>query len=161
MLQVHHWGFFRELPYGDQDGPSLAALVSQTPQPNEAEIVSYLRAGICLAACGAENADIFAPERRLPSMGVLTDGVWVWPSDMAYYVEVYHCPIPAGFLLHMMSTDWRPPDRTTFDIRGFCTKYRQAYCREVVRPTAEPGAAADVGAIGAIQSQPLSRPQRR
>src|SRR5262249_11657185 len=99
---------------------------------------------------GAENADCLAPERRLPSVGILTDGVWVWPSDLAYYVAVYHCRIPEGFLQYVTSSDWRPPDRKAFDVRSFFAKYRQAFQREVVGPPAEQVAPDDRRGPGSV-----------
>ena len=61
MTDIHRWGYFRELPHEDPGGPSLTALVRPDPQPHEAEIVAYLKAGICMSASGLRTQIISAP----------------------------------------------------------------------------------------------------
>jgi hypothetical protein len=41
-----------------------------------------------------------------------TDGVWVWPSDLSYYVEKYNLFLPPEFLQHVRSKDFCPPDES-------------------------------------------------
>ena len=41
----------------------------------------------------------------------ITDGKWIWPSSLAYYVETYDLGLPADFLEDMANNDWSvPPD---------------------------------------------------
>jgi hypothetical protein len=39
----------------------------------------------------------------------MTDGTWVWPSDLAFYVERYHVELPTDFVEHVRSCGWNPP----------------------------------------------------
>ena len=39
---------------------------------------------------------------------VMTDGIWVWPYDLAYYVEAYHILLPEEFVAHVRSVGWIP-----------------------------------------------------
>jgi hypothetical protein len=41
-----------------------------------------------------------------PSL-LLTDGVWVWPGVLAYYVAVYHLRLPEAFLRFAEGRRWR------------------------------------------------------
>jgi hypothetical protein len=36
-----------------------------------------------------------------------TDGVYVWPADLAYYVERYHARLPRSFWYHARDNEWR------------------------------------------------------
>jgi len=104
-------GFFRELRHGEPAGPSLRELVNSSPGPNETELVSFLRGGSLLATTGRLAHDVLEGERN-PSevLAVLTDGVWMWPSDLAYYVERYHVRLPEDFVNHAARLAWTPPE---------------------------------------------------
>jgi hypothetical protein len=38
-----------------------------------------------------------------------TDGEWIWPTDLIYYVEEYHAELPAEFVARMASFGWSCP----------------------------------------------------
>ena len=97
--------------------PSLRELISDTPQTDESRILSYLGQGV---DCGIYNDpgmvfDVLQPgkridgsvflefvqdsRRRYPHI-MLTDGSWVWPGVLLYYVAVYHLSLPERFLRH-------------------------------------------------------------
>ena len=44
---------------------------------------------------------------KICAVGVLTDGVWCWPTDLFYYVEKYDVGVPDDFRAHMQSKNWR------------------------------------------------------
>lgn len=48
------------------------------------------------------------PEHRIPH-SVNTDGVWVWSSPWAWFVERYGAALPADFLEHIRALGYRPP----------------------------------------------------
>ncbi|WP_282205350.1 hypothetical protein [Kitasatospora fiedleri] len=48
--------------------------------------------------------------RNICQCANLTDGSWMWPSELAYYVETYHVELPADFLDHMASHGWITPE---------------------------------------------------
>lgn len=37
---------------------------------------------------------------------VYTDGKWIWPGDLAYYVKNYHLELPQEFLDYMQEKNW-------------------------------------------------------
>ena len=38
-----------------------------------------------------------------------TDGKWLWPDDLSYYVRKYNISIPADFLETMEENNWENP----------------------------------------------------
>lgn len=99
-------GFFRELPHGDPDGPSLLEAERRT-RADEAAIVRYLAESPVLAISGSVVYDILDPQHPVAGRNaVRTDGVWIWPDDLAYYVANYHIELPAEFIGHGMQTKW-------------------------------------------------------
>lgn len=109
-MSLKEVGYFRELDYGNADGPSLLELRGRGSRPEEGRIVQYLRAGSSLMASPTLVGDALDQSKDvLIPLEILTDGIWSWPSDLAYYVENYHVELPADFVRHMQEQDWQPP----------------------------------------------------
>jgi hypothetical protein len=104
--------------------PSLRDQLSPMPQTDESQLLSYLGQGV---DCGLYNDpgmlyDVLQPSKRIgmslyhemvpdprrrhPHV-VLTDGTWVWPGALIYYVAVYHVHLPEAFARHAASSQWR------------------------------------------------------
>lgn len=99
-------GFFRELPHGDPDGPSLLEAERRT-RDDEAAIVRYLAESPVLAVSGSVVHDILDPQHPVAGRNaVRTDGSWIWPDDLAYYVATYHVDLPAEFIEHGTQAHW-------------------------------------------------------
>jgi hypothetical protein len=63
-----------------------------------------------ICATMGPGTDVLSPAGpRIDPPHLLTDGVWYWPLDLAYYVERYHVALPAPFVAHMQACGWRPP----------------------------------------------------
>lgn len=58
------------------------------------------------------QADVLDPEGpTLVSAGsLLTDGVWLWRDDLAYYVDKYHLVLPGALVARARELDYRPPE---------------------------------------------------
>ena len=113
-------GFFSELRHGEPNGPSLHDAIGKL-RADKQPIVAYLRQAAALAVTGGTSAyDVLDPAlRRIGPLSVLTDGAWIWPSDLPYYVEQYEVDLPAAFLRHGASLHWTPPalsDRELNDV---------------------------------------------
>src|SRR6266550_8203775 len=81
-------GFFRELKHGDPDGPVLAEAVRNEPGPDERDLVAYLRGATVLAgAPGLADDALDTSKTQVSPFHICTDGTWMWPLDLAYYVE--------------------------------------------------------------------------
>jgi hypothetical protein len=77
-----------------------------------------LRAGATLAVASAPAVtDVLTKDSRpIAPLATLTDGVWVWPADLAYYIETYHVRLPDEFAEHAASNSWIPPKLTHADL---------------------------------------------
>ena len=103
---------------------SIRELVRARPSEAEPAHLSYLAQGV---VCGIYNDrgllfDVLQPGRRIDTVDphdpapaaldvrpglVLTDGVWVWPGELPYYVGVYHLRLPERFLRFAQEHHWR------------------------------------------------------
>jgi hypothetical protein len=115
---VKQAGFFRELHHGLPDGPSLAESRAKEPSVDEADIVRYLSAATLLAISGVVPDDYFdAASTAAEYLGIATDGTWIWPTDLAYYVSRYHVRVPEDFVRHMYEMAWEPPRLDSDELR--------------------------------------------
>jgi hypothetical protein len=118
----------RELPPARsglrQHLPSMRELVSPTPSAREPDVLSYLAQGV---VCGIYNDrgllfDVLQPGLRIdvasqqdPGLSgmviqpglMLTDGAWVWPGELSYYVAAYHLQLPERFLRFAEEHSWK------------------------------------------------------
>ncbi len=105
------------------DLPSLRAAVAEFPQEHEEKIVAYLKNAPNYSAMGKVVHDALDPESRAVLFpGSNTDGVYIWPIELAYYVRKYHIRLPQDFLDWMASRSWKPSavkeiDYKTLNIR--------------------------------------------
>jgi hypothetical protein len=110
-------GFFRELPHGLPDGDSLREAVSGGEGQDEEKLLNYLRGNTVLAATAAMVDDVLDPqETAVAPLELVTDGAWVWPRDLAYYLERYHVALPLQFLLQIELHNWVQPQLTAQDL---------------------------------------------
>lgn len=104
-------GFFRELPHGLPDGDSLREAAEREVTPEQEEkLLPYLWGNTVLAATAAMVDDVLDPSAKaVARLEMVTDGAWVWPRDLAYYVERYHVAVPLPFILHLELRNWVQP----------------------------------------------------
>ncbi len=110
-------GFYRELPHGDLDGPSLVSSMRGQPQRHTAELLGYLEGGTIYAEALRNAEDQLVPLRgEIGPLRILTDGVCVWPSDVAHYVRNYHIRLPSWFVNHARRAGFVPAGNV--DVQG-------------------------------------------
>ncbi|MFD7454127.1 hypothetical protein [Kitasatospora sp. NPDC059827] len=103
-------GEFRELGHGRPDGPSLRSAVRAQEPTHARELVEYLRAGAVLAATTTLVHDVLSPDNAvIGGLHLLTDGHWLWYSDLAHYVERHHVALDPRFIAHARSNNWTAP----------------------------------------------------
>jgi hypothetical protein len=79
--------------------------------------VQYLNAGATLAATGSVVDDALdVTKKAVAPLEIVTDGIWVWPRDLAYYVEHYHIVLPSAFVEYMRTRSWNPPSLSREDL---------------------------------------------
>ncbi|CAL9496646.1 hypothetical protein [Streptomyces sp. enrichment culture] len=107
-------GFFDELSPGwgfPTDG-AIKDAVRSSADADEHRLVEYLRRGSGIWSEMGAQADVLDPGGPvLVSAGsLLTDGVWLWRDDLAYYVAKYHPVLPSDFVARARELDYRPPE---------------------------------------------------
>ena len=92
-------GMFRELVPWDDTAPSIADSVGAEPLPDADQIVAYLGLGIPLVDMLDFAKDVLGSGELIGgASSLLTDGVWMWRQDLAFYVRRYHITLPVEFL---------------------------------------------------------------
>ncbi|MFC8454602.1 hypothetical protein [Kitasatospora sp. NPDC057223] len=110
-------GDFRELGHGRPDGPSLRAAAGVREPAHARELIQYLRSGVVLAATAGLTHDVLSPDRTvIGGLSLLTDGQWLWYSDLAHYVEHHHVALDPRFVAHAQSRDWTVPPVSRQDL---------------------------------------------
>lgn len=108
-------GFFKEMKYGEEKDPSIFASINK-PVDDKALICSYLRNGYVMAACSDVVNDVVSPGNgAIGSPDDLTDGFWLWPGDLVYYVEKYDLKLDDDFVDYMKSHSWSVPQDISID----------------------------------------------
>jgi|HubBroStandDraft_4_1064222.scaffolds.fasta_scaffold1417416_2 hypothetical protein len=111
-------GFFSET--GHPGGPSLVESRHRGPQALRARIAAYLQAGTTLSVSSGSYRDWFDSSKKSGTKQIVSDGVWVWPGDLAYYVEQHGVALPQEFLSHMEAMNWSPPHLGHVEIVAAC-----------------------------------------
>jgi hypothetical protein len=110
-------GDFHELPLSRPEAPSIRWAVRAQAGDDEAQLLSYLRAGAPLAENLTIVPDVLGPEGAIiGQLDLRTDGQWVWRSDLAFYVEHYHVAVDPRFLAHARDRRWSCPSLSPTDI---------------------------------------------
>lgn len=115
-MKLRPAGFFRELPHGHPDGLSLKEVLHPEARYDKEGAAAYLgKAPFIEFALGLAR-DILDPSGPIIGpLGIQTDGVWVWPSDLAYYVDRYNIALPPEFLAHLERQAYRLPTQEEID----------------------------------------------
>lgn len=108
------FGFYCEtVPQLRRKLPSIKeAEFLDTVHPLKAKILRYLEEGeINGEAFGCNVYDPFTkpPTKLTTNIPMLTDGVWIWPSFITYFINQYDLSLPDKLIEHMQNNDWRVP----------------------------------------------------
>lgn len=109
MIKLKKAGFFFEIPKNDFKTFSSTNL-EEAQQINRESILSYLDRGVVYGVIPMAEHDILNPGDLIsPSLTLMTDGVWVWPSSLAYYIRKHGATIPDDFFSRMKQMDYLFP----------------------------------------------------
>ncbi len=109
-LKLKKVGHFSDLSYGDNSQDSLGNARRKLEVDNLelSKITHYLSGGYQVAASPGITRDILSTEHKhIGPAFILSDGVWRWHSDLAYYVENYRVALPEEFLIHMRAVQYQ------------------------------------------------------
>jgi len=109
-MKLIHVGFFRELPYGDDEGPKLKESLFNFSGADVDHVIAYLKSGATFIVSPGVSRDHLSNDHEvIGTLVLLTDGKFLWSSDLAFYVQRYRVSIPSLFLAHMEINGWRMP----------------------------------------------------
>lgn len=75
--------------------------------PDGQQMVEFLQSGVVLAATGSSVDDaIEPPNTAISRLEMLTDGDWVWPADLSYYVAIYPVVLPDVFVTYVRGRNY-------------------------------------------------------
>lgn len=103
--------FFREMRLGQDSDDSVADVVTTAPWPEQERVLAYLASGHVLSTSyvrrdiGSSRCD----ESGSP-LTYVTDGVFMWSSELAAFVRQHNIRLPPAFTEHMVAFSWRVPE---------------------------------------------------
>lgn len=109
-MNITSQGYYKEMPHGNPEGPSIKDFIGKEDRSLIDKICAYLQAGIPLAVTPGVVEDVICPQKGIAgSPSSFTDGTWVWPGDLSYYVKNYQLKLPDEFIHSMIEHDWAIP----------------------------------------------------
>ncbi len=106
----------REFPFGMVGDPSMRTLMCEVAWEDQDKVLEYLRGGYILGyLMGGGIPDWFDPNCRANPIihghvqegaTPMTDGVWLWPAGLIYFIEKYNVRVPQEFIEHAASNRW-------------------------------------------------------
>ena len=98
------------MPHGEPTNPSIKEYIGKGNTSMTDKICSYLASGVPLAATPGVVNDVINPAKGIAgSPSSFTDGTWIWPGDLAYYVKNYRLKLSDEFFKTMSDNDWKIP----------------------------------------------------
>ncbi|SFR92162.1 hypothetical protein [[Clostridium] aminophilum] len=114
-MVLYRKGYYKEMPHADESDPSMLDNIGKKVEHKE-EICKYLQSGMVLAACGEVVKDVLHPEKGIAGTpDDMTDGRWIWPGDLAYYVKNYDLRLSKDFTDYMADHNWIVPEIIDID----------------------------------------------
>ena len=118
-------GYYCEMHHGEADDPSIfEAKKVDYSEESLRKILGYLRNGIVIAAASDYSQDVINYENGIAGCpDALTDGKWLWPGDLQYYVKNYSIALDPDFINTMINNNWQTPiseDEIDYDNLEVC-----------------------------------------
>lgn len=110
---VEQAGFYRELggARGGTAVPSLRDAARDVGEWDEERLIAYLEASHEIYTTMGAERDVIADDVWITGAGSLTtDGTYVWPTELAYYVRRHHVPLLPEFAAHIRARAYVSPE---------------------------------------------------
>lgn len=102
-------GFYADLEHGQVYGPSIERACRDSAGVDDDRLATYLDGGHVYRRVESTARDVLDGDRPICPAHLLTDGVYVWPADLSYYVRHYHVTLPKAFVIHVQTNTWQVP----------------------------------------------------
>lgn len=102
-------GFFFELD-PELFVSTVESMRRSEPCPDERRILEYLESGAICGILTMLDEDLLEdPPVPVGVPEIRTDGKYLWPSTLCYYVKRYHVTLPGAFVQDMRHNSWKVP----------------------------------------------------
>lgn len=81
----------------------------QLPPEERAWALEYLESAPVVLSARGYDRDMFAPGLVEVPMTFHTDGTWVWPGAVGYYLRRYNMPPDPDLVMHLRTNGFRVP----------------------------------------------------
>ncbi len=103
-------GFYKEMSQGKETDPSIFDVVKKGDPALVDKICNYLSNGTTVIVCPGITTDVIDETAGVAGTGSsCTDGIWLWPDDLAYYIRKYNIALPDDFMNTMKANNWDNP----------------------------------------------------
>ncbi len=106
----HQWYGFWRSDDGELDLPQVEAVADADWSGFEQKkVVSYLLNAPLVVVASGPNSKCLLCEELCGSSAYRSDGCWLWPDDLAHYVDQHNVSLPPSFLTHLEERNFQPP----------------------------------------------------
>ena len=107
-MELKTVGYYKEMPHGKDTDNSILDFINKGSQDNIDMIYQYLKSRVEFIVSPEVTHDIISPEKGTSgTASSYTDGIWLWPGDLAYYVKNYKLKLPDEFISTMAQNNWK------------------------------------------------------
>ena len=100
-------GFYKEMPHGMDSQLSIKDFIHKEKEDTE-KISDYLLHGVEIIVSPGTVNDLLDESKGIAGItSLFTDGEWIWPGDLAYYVREYKLQLPKDFIDTMNNNSWK------------------------------------------------------
>jgi hypothetical protein len=104
---LRRFGFFRETQ-GDTNAESLVSSIGP-PYDDQERVAQYLESGYIMAIVPGTGIDPLRPDRHIGERTLRSDGMHLWPGELAYFVRSHAVRVPDDVVAAMRAANWRMP----------------------------------------------------
>jgi hypothetical protein len=92
--------------YFPYEARSIIEFLQNDPVIDEDKVTKYLNAGKTIISMMQWLSDVIDKQTSIGPCGYKTDGIWIWRSDLSYYVSKYHLKLNDEFLQYIKAKNY-------------------------------------------------------
>jgi hypothetical protein len=105
-------GYYKEMSQGRETDDSIYNFIYKGNPDENAKICQYLESGVEFIVSPGVTYDVINPDNGTSGIASsYSDGTWLWPGDLSYYVKKYNIKLPDEFISTMRKSNWIVPIR--------------------------------------------------
>lgn len=107
-MKVTTVGYYKEMPHGEGAEYSIYDFINKGDKTRIDDICRYLKSGVEFNVSPGSVEDVIDPTKGVAgTASTYTDGTWLWPGDLAYYVRNYNLKLLDEFIATMEQNAWK------------------------------------------------------